>query len=242
MNISTATNILNGDYSVNYVLQVHLGDAIWSQTLIKELSNGKPIIWGTEWQFVEGLQRAYPDVFWIDVNALNKEYQQFMLDCIIGGCRVIPIGHSSTIMKVPYKQVMRAKYDCYGYDWNIWRQTMYQRDMDREMKLASLLNLPKEYNLINTRFRSNESGIVPVEVNNGLPNIVMDSYQGFSLFDWSWIIENATTIHTVSTSILFIMELLTLKAREIHLYARRPDEKNFENVEYLFTKPYICHT
>jgi len=33
-------NKLNGDYEVNYVLQVHLGDAIWSQTLIRELSNG----------------------------------------------------------------------------------------------------------------------------------------------------------------------------------------------------------
>lgn len=241
MHPTTSNNILNGDYSVNYVLQVHLGDAIWSQTLIKELSNGKPILWGTEAQFVEGLQRAYPDIFWIDVKALNNEYQHFKLDCIIGGCRVIPIGHSSEILKVPYKQVMRAKYDCYGYDWNIWRTTMYQRDVSRETKLADLLKLPAEYNLINTRFKSNETGNYPVAVNNGLPNIVMDNYKGFSLFDWSYVIENATSIHTVSTSLLFIMELLTLKAKEIHLYPRLPEEKNFENVEYLFTKDYILH-
>lgn len=241
MHPTTSTNILNGDYSVNYVLQVHLGDAIWSQTLIKELSNGKPVIWGTESHFVEGLQRAYPDIFWIDVKALNNEYQHFTLDCIIGGCRVIPIGHSSTIMKVPYKEVMKSKYEMYGYDWNLWRTTMYQRNMMRESKLADLLQLPVEYNLINTRFRSNESGVIPIELNNGLPNIIMGNYKGFSLFDWSYIIENATTIHTVSTSLLFILELLTLKASEVHLYPRLPDEKNFENVEYLFTKDYLCH-
>ncbi len=235
-------NTLNGNYSVNYVLQVHLGDAIWAQQLIKELSNGKPIVWGTEAQFVEGLQRAYPDVFWIDVKALNPDYQHFLLDIIIGGVRVIPIGHSNTIMKVPYSQVMRAKYDMYGLDWQTWRNTMYKRDVARETKLYKLLGIEGEYNLINTRFRSNESGVVPVIVDNGLPNIIMDNYEGFSLFDWSYVIENATNIHTVGSSINYILELLDLKAKEIHLYKREPDEKDFKNYDYILQKhEYIYH-
>src|SRR5690349_15296765 len=128
-------NLPKGEYAINKILQVHLGDSIWSQTLVRELSNGKPIIWGIESQFVEGLQRAYPDIFWIDVKMLNTEVQQFKLDSIIGNTRIIPIGHSNTIMKVPYKEVMKAKYDMYGFDWRTWRNTMYQRDIKKEENL-----------------------------------------------------------------------------------------------------------
>lgn len=235
---------LDGDYEVNYVLQVHLGDAIWAQTLIRELSNGKPILWGIESQFVEGLQRAYPDIFWIDVKSLNNDYQKFLLDCVIGGVRVIPIGHSNTIMKVPYKQVMRAKYDMYEVDFNTWRNTMYQRDNEREDRLyREVLGLEygQKYNLINKHYRSDGSGIVNIKIDNPYRNVEMQNIKGYSLFDWSYVIENATEIHTVSTSILFIMELLELKTDTPHLYCRKPEEHNFENVDYIFTKNYQLH-
>jgi len=234
---------LDGDYEVNYVLQVHLGDAIWAQTLIRELSNGKPILWGIESQFVEGLQRAYPDIFWIDVKSLNNDYQKFLLDCVIGGVRIIPIGHSNTIMKVPYKQVMRAKYDIYDIDFNTWKNTMYQRDLESEKRLFEKLGLKEgeEYNLINKRFRSDEKRQVDIKLDNGLKTIEMTNLIGYSLFDWSYVIENATEIHTVSTSILFIMELLELKTDTPHLYCRKPEEHNFENVDYIFTKNYQLH-
>lgn len=236
-------NKLNGDYEVNYVLQVHLGDAIWSQTLIRELSNGKPIIWGIEPQFVQGLQKAYPDIFWIDVKALNPDYQHFLLDCIIGGVRVIPIGHSNAIMKVPYTQCMSSKYEMYDLDWKTWKNTMYQRDLESEKRLFEKLGLKEgeEYNLINKRFRSDEKRQVDIKLDNGLKTIEMTNLIGYSLFDWSYIIENATYIHTVSTSILFVLELLELKAKEVHLYCRKPEELHFKNVDYIFTKDYKLH-
>jgi hypothetical protein len=237
-------NILNGEYDVNYVLQVHLGDAIWSQTLIRKLSNGKPIIWGTESQFVEGLQRAYPDIFWIDVKALNPDYQQFMIDVIIGGVRVIPIGHSNTIMKVPYKDVMKAKYEMYGLDWNSWKDTMYVRDMERELRLFKELGLVEgeKYNFINNRFRSDESGVVNINVNNEYKNIQMRNIKGYSLFDWSYVLENATTINTAGTSINYILELLDLKAPFITLYKRIPDENSYRNYDYILKKHTYIYT
>jgi hypothetical protein len=237
-------NKLNGDYEVNYVLQVHLGDAIWSQTLIKELSNGKPIIWGTESQFVEGLQRAYPDVFWIDVKALNPDYQHFKIDCIIGGVRVIPIGHSNAIMKVPYKEVMKAKYDMYSMDWKTWKDTMYKRDFGRERRLYEELGLEygEKYNLINNRFRSDESGVVDIKLENNYKNIQMKKIKGYSLFDWSYVVENATEIHTVGSSINYILELLELKTDVIHLYKRLPDENHYHNYDYILKRhKYIFH-
>lgn len=237
-------NKLNGDYEVNYVVQVHLGDAIWSQKLISELSNGKPIIWGTESQFVEGLQRAYPNICWVDVKALNPEYQQVLLDCIIGGVRIIPIGHANTIMKVPYKDCMKIKYTMYGYDWNIWTESKFQRYSDKEQSLYELLGLKygDKYNLINNRFRSDESGKVSISVQNDFKNIHLENIKGYSLFDWSYVIENASTIHTVGTSINYIIELLEIKAKEVHLYKRLPDENHYQNYDYILKKhKYIYH-
>lgn len=238
-------NAHNGiDYQVNYVLQVHLGDAIWSQTLVNKLANNKPIIWGTESQFVEGLQRAYPNIFWVDVKALNPEYQKLQLDIIIGGVRIIPIGHSNTIMKVPYKDVMKAKYEMYGYDWEIWKETMYQRDIEKEKQLYSELGLKEgdKFALINKRFRSDESGVVDIKLNGNHKIVELKNIKGYSLFDWSYVIENATEIHTVGSSINYILELLELKTKHIDLYKRLPDENHYHNYDYILKRhKYVYH-
>lgn len=233
-----------GDYLINYVLQVHLGDCIWAQTLIRKLSGGKPIIWGVEKQFVEGLMKAYPDIFWIDVALLNPDYQKFKLDAIIGNTRIIPIGHSNTILKVPYKDVMKAKYDMYSLDWRTWRETMYQRDMDKELKLFSELGLTdgEPYNLINNKFRSDESGVVDIKLNNDFKNVFLKNIPNYSLFDWSYVIENATTIHTVGTSINYIIELLDIKSEYVTIYKRIPDEYNYENYDYILEKHKYIYT
>ena len=59
--------------------------------------------------------------------------------------------------------------------------------------------------------------------------------------DWGRVIENASAMHTVGTSINYIIELLPTKARQIHLYPRIPQEKNFDNYDYLLSKDYIFH-
>jgi hypothetical protein len=58
----------------------------------------------------------------------------------------------------------------------------------------------------------------------------MDILDGFTLFDWSKIIENASEIHTVSTSNLFLLETLTLKADKINIYPRKPRENNLDGI------------
>ena len=60
----------------------------------------------------------------------------------------------------------------------------------------------------------------------------MRNIDGFSLYDWAMVIEGAKEIHTVSTSILYILELLKVKP-VVNLYKRFPDEKDHRNYDYL---------
>jgi hypothetical protein len=129
-------------------------------------------------------------------------------------------------------------------DWRRWRESSWVRDTPKEDELFyEVMGLKdgEKFNLINATFRNDLSGWVSVQVRNDYRNVELKTLQGFTLLDWCKVIENASTIHTVSTSINYLIELLDLKASEIHLYVRKPDERDFRNIDYLFSKRYRLH-
>lgn len=221
-----------------------LGDVIFEQTLVRAFN--EPVLWGVQSNFIEGLQRAYPDITFIDTRLLNIDWNR-KSEYEISGAKVLPLRWADQMLGLPYLQCMAAKYLLYGMAWEGWKdQAMWIRDTKKEMELSVLLasrhNINGQYNLVNTTFGSDSQLQIPIIVNNGLPTIHMRTIDGFSLFDWAYIIEHAATIHTVSTSIIYLLELLKLKASEIHLYPRKPHEQDFRNVDYLLTShEYIKH-
>ena len=129
-------------------------------------------------------------------------------------------------------------------DWHKWKdKAMWQRDANKENDLIKRLKINdgEEYNLINNHFRTNNTGVTDIKINNGQRNIELAILPGFSLFDWAKVIENATEIHTVSTSIIYILELLQLKAKHVGIYPRKPDESNLQNIEYILTSHNYTH-
>lgn len=220
------------------------GDIIFTQTLVREIAKDNPVTWATEKYYLDAFNRAYPNIKFVDKSTIN---QVLLNEKGIGmkqGYYVLPIRWSDTIMKVPYKQVMRAKYDMFNLDWKIWKRDAYPaRDLKKEKILYKELGLKKNepYNFINKNYLRNGNGVAQIEVINGMKNIHMNYKEGYSLFDWCYLIENATYIHSVSTSVLFLLEILDLKAKEVHLYSRKPYENGFSFVDYLFSKNYILH-
>lgn len=223
-----------------------LGDFIFEMTLIREfIKEGYKVIWGVKEQFVEGLNRAYPDVTFVSENLLNIDYNN-KRDYEENGVRYLPLRWTDSLCGVPYKFCMKSKYQFFNRDWEDWNtNAQYERDFKKEHDLFLRvlgLKVGEKFNLINTRFTTQEVGIVPIQVNNGLRNIEMSTIEGFSLFDWSLVIEYAETIHTVSTSIIYILELLELADKEVHIYVRRPNEQNHQNYEYILRRHnYILH-
>lgn len=213
-----------------------IGDIIFEQTVVRKVAGDNPILWPVEPQFLDGLTRAYPDLKFVDKRTLLIDYER-KDDYIWGDMRMLPLRWADSICKVPYSDCMKSKYMLYGMEWQSWRvHAMWQRDGQKEYELRNHLRLPSKYNLINRNFGSQSQLKAAIEVDNGLPNINMHTIEGFSLFDWAYVIENATEIHTVSTSIIYIMEMLQIRSESVHLYPRRPIEQGFENVEYILQK------
>lgn len=220
-----------------------IGDQIWGQTIANDfIKVGYKVLWPVSPVFAEGLNRAYPNVTFIDYNLVkinyeNKEYKE------IEGILHLPMRYSESLMGKPYKFHMESKYSFLGKNWRTWKTGgIYKRDSRKESDLMKLLGVDDDepYNLISTTFGSNSQRKIEISVNNDYKNIEMRSIEGFSLFDWSKIIENAKTIHAVSSASLYLFELLDLHC-PIHLYCRKPLEQNFQFVEFLFSKPYILH-
>jgi len=220
-----------------------IGDCIWTQTIAQYfIKEGYKVLWPVRNQFVAGLNRAYPQIFFIDISFLHLDFN-YVRQCELNGTRIVPLFNGDNILRVPYNQVMQAKYMMCGLDWTMWKQNaMWQRSEKKETELFLALGLieGQRYNLINKTWNTESTGKIEIEEPAGL-NVEMRTIPGYSLFDWAKVIEQAQNIHTVSTSIVYMLEMLNLQAKEVHLYPRLP-EKDFKNVEFLFTKDYILHT
>lgn len=225
---------------------VEKGDIIFSQSIAHHfIEQGHHILWPVKPHYVDACQRAYPKICFVSEVAIKPEYFNIKEKVELDGMLIAPIRWSDSYMKRPYREVMRNKYDMYNLSWEIWRlHAMWRRDADKENELMRQIGIVpgQPFNLINKRFGTNAERSVEININNEFKNIEMTEVPGYSLFDWSKIIQSAQEIHTVSTSLLFMLEVLPLTASSVHLYCRKPVEKDFSFVDYIFTKDYILHT
>jgi len=221
-----------------------LGDFIFCLTLMRDyVKQGYKVIVPVVPQY-DNINKHFPDIAFINKEMLKIDLER-KDEYELNGMRVYPLRWSYEITKVPFRDCMKSKYGMFGQDWHRWRDNCsWVRDTAKEDELFyKVLGLHDgaEYNLVNSMFRSDASGKALFNVSNGYKNIPLQNIEGFTLFDWGKTIQNAMTIHTVSTSINYILEILELKAKEIRLYCRKPDERNFNNIDYLFTKKYKLH-
>jgi predicted amino acid-binding ACT domain protein len=179
------------------------------------------------------------EINWIP-NGVLGQIENHKRDSIINGNRIIPIRWADQILRVKYENCMRAKYDMYSIDWQSWRLCDYQRDQEKENELfysvLGLVDFSEPFRLINQTFTSLENNKIEIPESKEIRNVYMKNIPGFSLFDWSKVIEKATEIHTVSTSINYLIEMLEIKAKAVDLYVRKPQEKDFKNIQYQLSK------
>ena len=209
-----------------------LGDVIFSMGIANRLiEDGYKVLWGVMPEFVEGLNTAYPNITFVDYNLLKVDWNM-REDVTRGTIRYIPLRWTIEIMRVPFRHCMRSKYDYMGLDWTTWRNAKYVRNMDKEKRLFNELGLVEgQYTIVNRTFRSNSQGRANIQVQG----VEMRNIPKYSMFDWGYVLENAADIHTVSTSIIYLLELLTLQC-EPTIYLRQPDERNHDNYKYIMTK------
>lgn len=218
------------------------GDIIFCQTIANDwIAEGHTVVWETQTEWVEGLSRAYPKVKFVPDGTLPIDFNlRHEHDC--EGYRVVPLRWSVEIMKAPYADCMKTKYSMFNQHYMRWKEgAMWQRTVEREKALFDKLglNIGETYVVVNETYQSDLKGHKAIHHNAGCRTIKMRTIEGFSLFDWALVLERAKEIHTVSTSLFYLLEMLDLR-QPIHLYPRNTDPR-FDHIKYLFTKPYILH-
>lgn len=232
-----------------------LGDVIFSMSAIRKLKGhgDVKIIWPVLPEYVEGCNRAYPEIHFKDYTKMThvdfNRKERYKID---SETEYIPLRWQD----VPLKECMKNKYGYFGYDWNEWKEKSHiKRDLGKEYQLARDLGIKfgEKYNLINNSFGCTKDGKVAGPGSHQISSMFWENtigknvdfkiIEGYSMFDWCAVIENATNIYTVSTSSLYLFELLDMQAESIHLYLRKPFEKNHDNYSYLLSKEknYILH-
>jgi len=106
---------------------------------------------------------------------------------------------------------MVNKYSMVKLNHKNWTNFNWQRDRQTEKKLYyDILQLQEneQYNIVNKN-RSNKE--FKFDVDNGLRNIYLKEYENVTLLDWACVVENAQNIHTVGTSLNYLIELVELK-------------------------------
>lgn len=221
-----------------------IGDNVFTVNLMEKfIDAGYSITYPVLSHHLQGLQSAYPQINWVDEKSVKLDWEN-KNDYEKDGIRYLPIRFADQILKQPYHTCMKSKYQLYDFDYQDWRNTMYQRDMKKELFLFNNtrdLMHGREYNLVSRYFGSNSQYKADIKIDNGLPTVELTSLAGYSLFDWSYIIENATHIQAVSSSIFYLLELLDLKAETVTLYPRHTIEPKtwLDNISYLMTKTYL---
>lgn len=129
---------------------------------------------------------------------------------------------------------MMDKYRLMGYPEDLWKQLTWQRNTARENELFDKLVKSDSYILRNSFW---SGGRIEMPVSGNI--VEMSNFENYTLLDWAKIIENATEIHTVSTSNLFVIEALQIKADKICIYKREPLENNFDGIKEFVNSKFI---
>lgn len=223
-----------------------LGDILFLVPLIRHwMSLGHDVIWPIADEYFD-IKRHFPDIQFCkksDWKGVKYDHPgEYMHKWQYGMYQVKPLRWNRA---VKLEDAMPTKYTMYGQDFNMWRKLYWEADIEREQALSVLLQTEKEYALIFQEFGNVTDGGAAhkiIDIPDGMQKVYVSKLDGYSLLDWSGVIQNATIIHAVSSSCLYLFEMLNLKAKEVHLYSRKAGHKDFEMVKPILTKNYILHS
>ena len=138
----------------------------------------------------------------------------------------------------PEMSVMDAKYKLVNLDFKDWDHYFnFKRNIQKENQLYyDILGLTdeSEYIFINRQFGSPPDTQICKYIGlNKFPYYIEMKYiDGFTLFDWCKVIENAKEIHTVETSLNYIIDKINPKGK-LEMYSKHTPP-SYNQVQHLF--------
>jgi len=224
-----------------------LGDIFFLIQLARTyMDRGHDVVWPVADEYHADLKRHFPDIQFVPKSAFTMQYdnqREHWHRWKYGNYKVLPL-RWNTIRTNDGSDAMTGKYAMVNEDFNIWRGLRWDRDLKKEAALHDVVGAHGAYELHAGTFGcAVTTGNAKVKKlgHTGLPVVELRQVPGYSLLDWTNIIMQANFIHAVSSSTLYMLERLPLKAIEVHLYGRDQGLKDFDYVRPLLTKEYIYH-
>jgi hypothetical protein len=223
-----------------------LGDIIWLLPIVDTIIKSGYKVYYPVGDVYYDMVSEYiekENLFWV------KESDDFPLKDYYGSFNVIdkedilylPLRFADRY--IPNCSVMISKYYFLSIPIGDWRKSFeLKRNYDREMVLMKKYNLDDDYILVNKSFGTeyqNRELVIESDKKVHYMDIEEDKKNGFHLFDWIGALENAGEIHTVETSLCFLIDKYCLN-NKIHMYEKRKEsEENtyYKNINLLFRNP-----
>lgn len=144
------------------------------------------------------------------------------------------------------QSVMVSKYKFCGIGFSDWSNFLnIRRNTEREQQLKSKVLRDigtKEFAFVNKIYGSPPASVTCKYMDNiktDLPVVELSYIPGITLIDWSIILEMATSIYTVETSLNFIIEVLNTTT-DLHMFSKH-SPPSFSQIDMLFNKPWVYH-
>lgn len=215
-----------------------IGDILFMQPIANRLlAMGYNVDWITDQRFVS-IQKHFPGVNFVPIGHYREDHFDTQYCFEEDGKVYLPMKYSDSIYGKGYEKCMESKYSLLGLDFEGWQDDVrLVRDPLREGILEGILELPVDFTLINKQFMSDGSKSIQLPRFSG-PVIELKPVAGFTMVDWSGVIEKASSIHTVGTGFTLLVELLEV-TNNLHLYQR--EEDGFSQYDYVLRKPWKFH-
>lgn len=199
-----------------------IGDVFYLQKFAKIIqSAGYEIIWPLQEEIL-WIRDYIKDINFVSIDSrfLGKDLfnsGQFSLEGE-GFLYLSPDG-----FQLPGRRIMESKYLLIGHDDSDWYEYFnFSRNIEKEEELYyNVLGLKddSEYVFFNKYANTKNiryDGLDDLTFN--LPTIELEIKEGFTLFDWCKVFENATEIHTVHTSLNYVIDKLDIKSKKYYMY------------------------
>jgi hypothetical protein len=224
-----------------------LGDLLFIEPIVRMYAKDNEVIWPVKDQYA--WLKDYMPYNIVKQSEYNMDYEDgnmrpdyIPLRFAMPLLRGTELNHLELHSSEHHDKVMLDKYRLLSLPLDMWRSLTWQRNYEKENELYSLLGLSdKPYTLVNMFFKDVYE---PQSLMRAMPfenAVYMKPIAGFTMLDWSKVICNAEQIHTVETALLYIVEVLPIKAKEIHLYCRYPWDESLNGVKEFISDRWITH-
>jgi hypothetical protein len=205
---------------------IGLGDIFFLQAVAKKYRDmGYEIIWPVRNDVLSWIPEYISDISFCSINSDFPGKNHYRQDCIHVYENFVYLGLNRAHVWFPKKNetIMSAKYSVVNMSWNEWHDGFqFNRNHIREKEIYyDVLGLEddSEYVLKNDMcgidIRRTEK---LKDLKFSIPVVDLKVVSGYTLFDWCKVFENAKEIHTVHTGICYILDKLTLKNPQYHMY------------------------